>query len=136
MKENTRKYLIIAGLFIAVFVLVTAKNLRTQKQVEGLADDSIVGKGTPVLLELGSHGCIPCDKMMPILIELSKEQTDFEVSFIDIHAVDGKAKQYGIELIPTQIFFDAEGKEVFRHTGFFGKDKILAKWKELQAKAE
>ena len=53
MKDTTRRYLIIAALFIAVFVLVTAKNFRTQKQAEGLADDSIIGKGKPVLLELG-----------------------------------------------------------------------------------
>jgi thioredoxin 1 len=41
------------------------------------------------------------------------------------------AKQYGIEVIPTQIFYDATGKELFRHIGFFGKEDILAKWKEL-----
>jgi thioredoxin 1 len=40
-------------------------------------------------------------------------------------------KPYSIEMIPTQIFFDASGKELFRHTGFFGKEDILAKWKEL-----
>jgi len=36
-----------------------------------------------------------------------------------------------VEMIPTQIFLDASGKELFRHTGFFGKEDILAKWKEL-----
>jgi thioredoxin 1 len=40
-------------------------------------------------------------------------------------------KPYGIEVIPTQIFYDAEGKELFRHVGFFAKEDILAKWKEL-----
>ena len=40
-------------------------------------------------------------------------------------------KQYGIEVIPTQIFYDATGKELFRHIGFFAKEDILAKWKEL-----
>jgi thioredoxin 1 len=34
-------------------------------------------------------------------------------------------------VIPTQIFYDAAGRELFRHEGFFGKDDILAKWKEL-----
>ena len=41
------------------------------------------------------------------------------------------ARLYGIEMIPTQIFYDANGKELFRHIGFFAKDDILAKWKEL-----
>ena len=40
-------------------------------------------------------------------------------------------KAYGVEMIPTQIFYDASGKELERHTGFFGKEDILAKWKEL-----
>ena len=40
-------------------------------------------------------------------------------------------KKYGIDLIPTQIFYDATGKELFRHSGFFAKEDILAKWKEL-----
>ena len=72
MKEQTKKYLIIAGLFIVVFALITARNLKTQKQAEGLADDSVIGKGKPVLLELGSHSCIPCKQMMPILAQLKR----------------------------------------------------------------
>jgi hypothetical protein len=53
------------------------------------------------------------------------------VEFIDVWENPGAGKQYGIDLIPTQIFFDAGGKELFRHQGFFGKEDILAKWKEL-----
>lgn len=131
MKETTKKYLVIAALFIAVFVLVTAKNLTTQKQAEGLADDSVVGKGKPVLLELGSHSCIPCKQMMPILDALSKEQKTFTVSFVDVWEATEKSQQYGIESIPTQIFFDKDGSELFRHVGFYPKEDILAKWKEL-----
>ena len=134
MKESTRRYLIIAALFVAVFVLVTAKNLKTQKQTEGLADDSVIGKGKPVLLELGSHSCIPCKQMMPILDELSKEQTAFIVSFVDVWVTEGIGQKYGIESIPTQIFFDAGGNELFRHVGFYPKEDILAKWKELEIK--
>lgn len=43
----------------------------------------------------------------------------------------GSGKAYGIEVIPTQIFFNAEGKELFRHVGFFGREDILSKWKEF-----
>ena len=131
MKESTRRYVIIGALFIAVVVLVTAKNLKTQKQVEELADDSIIGKGKPVLLELGSHGCIPCKQMMPILIDLSKTQQTFVVSFVDIHATEGTAEKYNIQSIPVQIFFDKNGNELFRHVAFYPKEDILAKWKEL-----
>jgi thioredoxin 1 len=34
-------------------------------------------------------------------------------------------------VIPTQIFYDADGRDLFRHVGFFAKEDILAKWKEL-----
>ena len=131
MKATTQKYLIIVGLFIAVFVLVTAKNLTTHKQVEGLADDRVIGSGKPVLLELGSDSCIPCKKMMPVLAELDAEQETFVVSFVDVWKATEKSKEYDISAIPTQIFFDGEGKELFRHRGFYPKSDILAKWNEL-----
>jgi thiol-disulfide isomerase/thioredoxin len=131
MKTAIRNYLIIAGLFVAVFVLVVAKNLTTQKQMEALADDSVIGGGRPVLLELGSDSCIPCKQMAPVLAELDVEQDTFVVSFVDVWKATEKGKEYGISAIPTQIFFDGEGKELFRHTGFYPKEDILAKWNEL-----
>lgn len=131
MKENTKKYLILGVLVLAVCGVIAMKNLQTYQQVEGFADDSVIGKGKPVLLELGSHSCVLCKKMMPILAELNNEQTAFGVSFIDVWAQKEKGKSYNVELIPLQIFFDAEGNELFRHVGFYPKEDILAKWKEL-----
>ena len=54
-----------------------------------------------------------------------------EVAFIDVWKKPDEAKKYGIKIIPTQIFYDASGKELFRHEGFFSKEDILAKWKEF-----
>jgi thioredoxin 1 len=53
------------------------------------------------------------------------------VEFIDVWQNPDAGKAYGIDMIPTQIFYDTEGKERFRHTGFYGKEDILGKWKEL-----
>lgn len=131
MKESTKKYLILGLLVVAVCMIIVSKSLKTHQQAEGLADDSVIGKGKPVLLELGSHSCIPCKEMMPILAELNTEQTAFRVSFVDVWDAEEKSAQYNVELIPTQIFFDADGNELFRHVGFYSKEKILAKWKEL-----
>ena len=89
----------------------------------------------PKLLDLGAGRCIPCKLMAPILEELKKEYAGkLEVEFIDVWKTPDVAKQYKINLIPTQIFYDASGKELFRHEGFFGKADILAKWKELGVK--
>jgi thioredoxin 1 len=86
----------------------------------------------PKLLDLGATKCIPCKMMAPILEELKKEYAGkMKVEFIDVWQNEDAGKKYGVEMIPTQIFFDANDKELFRHTGFFGKEDILAKWKEL-----
>jgi thioredoxin 1 len=70
--------------------------------------------------------------MAPILEELKKEYVgSLEVVFIDVWQDRSAGERYGIQLIPTQIFFDSSGKELFRHEGFFAKEDILAKWKEL-----
>lgn len=86
----------------------------------------------PRLLDLGADKCIPCKKMAPILSELKSNYVgQLEVEFIDVWKNPDAAKPYKIRLIPTQIFYAANGKELFRHEGFLGKADILTKWKEL-----
>jgi len=72
--------------------------------------------------------------MAPILDELTKEYKGiFDVEFIDVWQPENKerAMTYKIETIPTQIFFDADGNELWRHVGFISKEDILSKWQEL-----
>jgi thioredoxin 1 len=86
----------------------------------------------PKLIDLGAGKCIPCKMMKPILDDLKANYADrFVTQFIDVWENPDAGKPYGIEVIPTQIFFDADGKELFRHVGFYGKEDILGKWKEL-----
>jgi len=86
----------------------------------------------PLLLDLGAGKCVPCKMMAPILEELKTEYADrLQVTFIDVWENKGVGEKYGVRSIPTQIFYDPEGKELFRHEGFFSKDDILAKWREL-----
>ena len=86
----------------------------------------------PKLVDLGADKCIPCKMMAPVLKELKTEYAGrMEVEFIDVWKNPDAGETYRIKLIPTQIFFDAAGKELFRHEGFFAKKDILAKWKEL-----
>lgn len=89
-------------------------------------------RGIPRLVDLGADKCIPCKLMAPILEEMKEQYAGrLEVEFIDVWKNPDAGKDYGIKLIPTQIFYDASGKERFRHEGFFSKEDILAKWKEL-----
>jgi thioredoxin 1 len=86
----------------------------------------------PRLVDLGADKCIPCKMMAPILAGLAKDYAgQLNVQFIDVWKNAEQGKPYGIRVIPTQIFFDAAGKERFRHEGFMAKKDILAKWREL-----
>jgi thioredoxin 1 len=93
---------------------------------------SIEAKALPRLVDLGADKCIPCKMMAPILKELKTEYSGrMDVEFIDVWKNPDAGKKYGIKLIPTQIFYDASGKELFRNIGFLSKEDILSKWKEL-----
>ena len=122
-----------AGKIATVAVLIAAVGivvaLRQNKSTEAKQQTSTA---LPRLIDLGAGKCIPCKMMAPILEELKTEHAGrFEVVFIDVWEDPSRSEEYGIKLIPTQIFFDASGKELFRHEGFFSKADILAKWKEL-----
>jgi thioredoxin 1 len=99
-----------------------------------MAEEKKEAAPIPKLVDLGASKCIPCKKMAPILEELKKEYAGiFDVEFIDVWQKENakKAEEYKIESIPTQVFLDPKGKELWRHVGFFSKEEILAKWKEL-----
>lgn len=91
----------------------------------------------PKLLDIGSTRCIPCKEMAPILKELKETYREkLDVAFIDLLEDSSAAETYGITTMPTQIFFDASGKELFRHEGFFSRQEILSKWHELGVELE
>ena len=93
------------------------------------------GTGIPRLLDLGSTTCIPCKMMEPILEDLKKKHAGkLQVDFINVMEDRSASQKYGIEAIPTQILFDANGKEIYRHTGFYAKEDLLAKFNELGIK--
>ena len=89
-------------------------------------------KAIPRLVDLGADKCIPCKMMAPMLAELREEYADrMSVEFIDVWKNPNAGQEYGVRVIPTQIFYDAAGNELFRHEGFYGKEAILSKWREL-----
>lgn len=79
-------------------------------------------------VELGSIKCIPCKKMQPIMEEIKKEyKGQVKVVFHDVWTDEGRpyASTYKIRIIPTQVFLDKNGKEYFRHEGFFPKEELV-----------
>jgi thioredoxin 1 len=144
------RIVIIAVLVVAVAVVIAVKQ---QGKEDITADASLSTAGAapeakasmskqkdnaekldalPRLVDLGAGKCIPCKMMAPILEELKEEYAGrLKVEFIDVWENPDAGNEYGIKLIPTQIFYDASGKELFRHEGFFSKEDILSKWKEF-----
>ena len=137
--KTPAKIAVVLGIVVAAAAAMVLKNNKSLNSAnpntpEPAADSSTsaLGAKLPKLLDLGATKCIPCKMMAPILEELKKEYTGrMNVEFIDVWENEDAGKKYGVEMIPTQIFFDANDKELFRHTGFFGKEDILAKWKDL-----
>jgi thioredoxin 1 len=144
-----------AVLVVAVFGVVIALNVwRKDKPAAAPAAGSAAGtvgtqdlqpagqgQALPRLVDLGATTCIPCKMMKPILDDFKANYADaFTTEFIDVWKNPDAGKKYRINVIPTQIFFDAAGKELFRHEGFYGKEDMLKKWQEfgvdLSAKTE
>jgi thioredoxin 1 len=104
---------------------------RTWTQSMAPAKEAITS-GMPLLLELGSPKCPPCRKMTPILDKMKdKYSRKFQIKCLDVWKNPDIGSRYGVKAIPTQIFYDDKGKELFRHTGFFSKKQILKTWKEF-----
>ena len=99
----------------------------------GSADSDPSGDAAlPRLVDLGADKCIPCKMMAPILEELIQEYAGrMIVEVIDVRENRSAAQRYGVRVIPTQIFYDPSGRELFRHEGFMDKATILGKWQEL-----
>ncbi len=94
--------------------------------------DKARASGKPSLVDFGSVGCRPCEMMAPILEELKKKyEGKANVLFVHVGENQVLAARFGIRSIPVQVFFDAEGTEMFRHTGFLAQDKMEAQLAEL-----
>jgi len=86
----------------------------------------------PRLLDLGAGKCIPCKMMAPILEKLDKAyRGKAMIIYLDVRYHREKAIGFGINGIPTQIFFDKNGKEVYRHIGFMNEAAIVAQFKKM-----
>jgi thioredoxin 1 len=79
-------------------------------------------------IELGSVGCIPCRKMQPIMKSINEKYgREVKVVFHDVLSENGQSYgvKFGIKAIPTQVFLDSNGKEYYRHVGFFSEEELV-----------
>ena len=113
-----------------VFFFVSLSSIAlAQSQAEAGTDPlpaAVPVPDTVTMVDLGAHACIPCKMMAPILTELEQEYADrAAILFIDVWQHPGQREKFGIKSIPTQIFFDHTGREIYRHVGFYPKKNIV-----------
>lgn len=117
-------------LFIGVLLFAFSFALIPQSKK---TDEQRTVKPKITFIELGSVNCIPCKKMQPVMKAIEQKYGDVvKVIFYDVWTPEQKpfARQYGVRLIPTQVFLDENGKEFFRHEGFFPEEEIHALFKK------
>ena len=117
---------------IVVFLIFTGLLISCNKKENtgdnnsaGTKDQKLTSNYKIEFVELGSVSCIPCKKMQPVMASVEKKYAgQVRVTFHDVWKDEAPAKKYGIDLIPTQVFLDANGKELMRHQGFFPEEEI------------
>jgi thioredoxin 1 len=120
--------------FFAVLTVIGLL-LTTASQVRAEQLPQVPVPGMVTMVDLGAKKCIPCKMMAPIIEELVKEyQGRAAVLFIDVWENPDAAPKFGVRAIPTQIFYDAQGKEISRHEGFMDKASIVAVFQQQGVK--
>lgn len=125
MKSN---WLRVSMAMVAVLVvaLAVSASCATDKK-----DTSKTAKQLPKLIDLGSTTCIPCKMMTSVLDQLKKDyKGQLDVQFVNVSKDQAAVKKYGISSIPTQIFLDAKGKEIYRHVGFIPEADIVKAFRD------
>jgi thioredoxin 1 len=130
-RRKKRKFSASASLIAALTLFL----MLSLAPYDGMAQSTKVAKGSaslPRIVDVGADKCVPCIMMAPILEELKKEYAGvLIVEFVDVWKNPQAGQQYGVRGIPTQIFYDASGKELKRHLGFISKQGILDQFQQL-----
>lgn len=121
-----------------VFLLSTRSNRNgfdqtSRTSMMGSGPEMNISKAsTPQFMELFAQWCPPCKQMKPILDDLEKTYKD-KVKFmrVDIDKNPDTAKKFKVDAIPVQLFFDKDGKLLFKHVGFYSKAEIIAQFKKM-----
>lgn len=129
MKRVTKISIVIILMFTVIGIW-GYKTYGLKKETTKTAQD--VEKGKPMLVDLGASTCIPCKQMVPVLAEVTKMyEGKVVVNIIDVYENPQETNKYKISVIPTQIFLGIDGKEVFRHEGFFSTEDIVKVFKDM-----
>jgi thioredoxin 1 len=121
------------GFAVLVALFLISATLYAAGKTSAIPDVPV--KGMVTMVDLGAKKCIPCKMMAPIMEKMEKAYLGkAAIIFIDVWEKQEQAGRFGISIIPTQIFFDPRGKEVYRHVGFMSEEAIVAQLQKMGVK--
>jgi thioredoxin 1 len=129
--------LIIAELFFFLFSFLQAPFFSSLALSAAQAAETkeIPANGMVTMVDLGAKKCVPCKMMAPIMEKVEKDyQGRAVIHFYDVWEDREPATRFGIRGIPTQIFFDKNAKEVYRHVGFMSEADIVSQLTKMGVK--
>ena len=89
-------------------------------------ETEVLMSAQPVLVDFWAEWCGPCKMLAPVLDEIAIEQTGrAKVAKVNIDNNPGLAARYGIQSIPTLLYF-ANGQLRHQTVGVAGKRAITA----------
>jgi thioredoxin 1 len=125
----TMVFILLTIIGISAYAQTAAVNSNTKTSEKTIVQGTAkLDKYKVTFIELGSVRCIPCQKMQPVMKSIEKKYgKQVKVVFHDIWTPEGKpfAQIFGIESIPTQVFIDENGKEFYRHVGYFPEEELV-----------
>lgn len=117
---------------IAVPLLLKSRPVKPDPAHSSVAATSRQVQRLPRFVDIGTTTCIPCKAMLGVMAELEQKYPGaMAVEFVNVHDDPDAMARFGVKVIPSQIFYDPQGRELFRHTGVMRADAIIAKWAEL-----
>ena len=123
-----RKVLLVLGL---VGVLTLGANEEMLKPTAYNIVKTEFAKHKPMMIEFGAESCRMCQKMGKVLYSIKNKFPKANIFFVNIYKDQSVMQKYKIRMIPTQIFFDKDGKEIQKHIGVFSEDELVEKLKKL-----
>ena len=123
---------------LITLILVTLFTLTLNADEQTISDTPYnfvklnIGHGKPHFIELGSEKCPACKVMGKTLYKAKKENPNYNISYVNISKDRSFATELGIQMIPTQIVYDAKGEEVYKHVGKLSEDELLEVFKKYQ----
>jgi len=116
--------------FLILLSLDAIANEHMLKETQYKYVEQSIGKGKPYFLELGSDSCYSCKVMGELLYKVSQKHPEYNIYFINVKKERDVALQLEIRMIPTQIIYDKNGKEVYRHIGLLREAELADLFKK------